>query len=282
MARESSSFPVNEPRADMLKSLVPLLPMPARKLYRSTHRWWQRRAYLGEGRVCPVCGRACRRFMPYGRVVRPEAMCPHCDSLERHRLLWVFYGARPHLFRGGTLRMLHVAPEACMERRLAATAGPGYVSADLLRSDVMARIDLCAIDRPDGSFDAIQCSHVLEHVHDDRCAMRELHRVLSDDGWAVLMVPMHPGETMEDPSIVTPAGRLAAFGQEDHVRRYGEDFLDRLRAVGFRVEVVDKHALLDGDAIVRAGLSYSDHLIFYCTRASAGCSLADAGAPTHV
>ena len=42
----------------------------------------------------------------------------------------------------------------------------------------------------------------------------------------------------KDPAITTPAGRMKAFGQRDHVRRYGKDFLDRLRAAGFHAEVV--------------------------------------------
>lgn len=41
------------------------------------------------GVECPVCGAKYRKFLPYGYVQpRPNALCPKCLSLERHRLLW--------------------------------------------------------------------------------------------------------------------------------------------------------------------------------------------------
>ena len=82
-------------------------------------------------------------------------------------------------------------------------AGPGYLSADLFDPGVMERMDICDIQHPDRSFDAVYCNHVLEHVEDDRKALREFHRILRADGWAILMVPTYPGPTLEDPSIVT-------------------------------------------------------------------------------
>ena len=49
-------------------------------------------------------------------------------------------------------------------------------------------------------FDVIYCSHVLEHVPDDRLAMGELRRVLKRAGWAVLLVPITAEQTIEDPT----------------------------------------------------------------------------------
>lgn len=44
--------------------------------------------YRGRGVQCPVCGSQYRKFLPYGYVnARPNALCPHCLALERHRLL---------------------------------------------------------------------------------------------------------------------------------------------------------------------------------------------------
>ena len=90
----------------------------------------------------------------------------------------------------------------------------------------------------DGTFDFVICSHVLEHVDDDRAAMREIRRVLRPDGTALIMVPiLSPGgRTFEDATITTPEGRERAFGQTDHVRRYGGDFPDRAREAGLEVE----------------------------------------------
>jgi len=43
--------------------------------------------------------------------------------------------------------------------------------------------DAMVIDSPSGSFDAVTCSHIYEHVPDTRRMMREIHRVLKDDGF---------------------------------------------------------------------------------------------------
>ena len=67
--------------------------------------------------------------------------------------------------------------------------------------------------------------------------MREFYRVLRPDGWAVLLVPINAPVTLEDPSVVQPNERARIFGQEDHVRRYGPDYVERLREAGFRVTV---------------------------------------------
>ncbi|MCD6663412.1 MAG: glycoside hydrolase family 99-like domain-containing protein [Comamonas sp.] len=95
----------------------------------------------------------------------------------------------------------------------------------------------------DGSFDFIICSHVLEHVQDDRAAMRELCRVLAPEGRAILMVPilLTQAHTDEDPALDDIKERVRRFGQEDHVRRYAKwDFLKRLRDSGFLVEMLDE------------------------------------------
>src|SRR5262249_12426105 len=81
--------------------------------------------------------------------------------------------------------------------------------------------------------------HVLEHVPDDRRAMREFYRVLKPGGWAILLVPITVERTFEDPAVVDPAERLRLFGQEDHVRRYGPDYGDRLSEAGFAVSGVN-------------------------------------------
>ena len=164
--------------------------------------------------------------------------------------------------------MLHIAPEYGMEPRLRRSLGAGYVTADLTDPEVMVRIDITNIDFPAESFDVIYCSHVLEHVADDRKAMRELQRVLKRDGWGVLQVPIRPGVTYEDPTIVDPQERLRAFGQEDHVRQYGDDFADRLREAGFDVQVVRADDVIHRDDWERLGIGPAAGEIYVCTRSS--------------
>jgi SAM-dependent methyltransferase len=126
-------------------------------------------------------------------------------------------------------------------------------------------MDITDIPLDDGSFDMIVCSHVLEHVPDDRKAMRELFRVLRPGGWAVLQSPLDPARphTYEDWSITAPQERQRAFGQHDHVRIYGRDYGDRLEEAGFRVERVNHLARLGPAAAVRYGLPAQED-IYVC------------------
>lgn len=108
----------------------------------------------------------------------------------------------------------------------------------------------------------VLCNHVLEHVPDDLQALREIRRVLDDDGRALLQQPVDPDrpETFEDWSLRSPRERLHAFGQEDHVRVYGRDFLGRLRAAGLEVEVRRYDDELDDQERRRYGLAVDERV----------------------
>jgi predicted SAM-dependent methyltransferase len=163
--------------------------------------------------------------------------------------------------------MLHVAPEPCFEPRFKKSLGDHYLSADLLDPQAMVKMDITDIQYADQSFDVIYCSHVLEHVPDDKKAMREFFRILKNDGWAILLVPITGEETFEDPSIVNPEERLKAFGQEDHVRIYGRDYVDRLRESGFNVEIIRVEDMVDKNDAARMGFTAASGEVFYCTKA---------------
>ena len=87
----------------------------------------------------------------------------------------------------------------------------------------------------------IICSYVLEHIIDDRKAIRELFRVLRPEGFAILQVPISKDakETFEDFTINSPEERERYFGQKDHARIYGQDYKRRLENVGFKLELYD-------------------------------------------
>jgi SAM-dependent methyltransferase len=183
--------------------------------------------FAGAKRYCPVCGTRLRGFLNYRG--RRNALCPVCLSLERHRLTWLFLTERTDLTNGRAKRLLHMAPERGLESRLRAVDGVDYLSADLVDPAAMVRFDVTSIPFPDQSFDVILCSHVLEHVPDDRLAMRELARIMRPSGWAVIEVPpVRVAKTFEDPSITDPKERRRLFGQRDHVRVIGDDYPARL------------------------------------------------------
>lgn len=217
-------------------------------------------------RLCPVCGFNVRRFASFGSPQRKEARCQNCGALERHRFAWLLLQEQTDLFDGRPKQVLHVAPEHCFEERLESELGSGYITADLLRTDVKVRMDITEIQYENDRFDTILCSHVLEHVPGDRQAMKELFRVLKPGGWAFLDVPIAALATYEDPSIVDPAERLKAFGQEDHVRKYGPDYAHRLEESGFRVKIVKVADLADVDSARRFGILPMNRLTFICRK----------------
>ena len=116
-----------------------------------------------------------------------------------------------------------------------------YITADLESPLATEHFDVQSIPMKEGSVDVIICNHLLEHVDDDRLAMRELHRVLRPGGWGILLVPEDRtmAKTYEDNSITDPKERTRLFGQYDHRRVYGRDYDDRLREAGFEVERIE-------------------------------------------
>ena len=222
--------------------------------------------FAGNRVQCPCCERRFRSFMTHAG--RSGARCPSCLALERHRVLWLY------LCNGGIgeppLRVLHIAPEFAIQRRLRNHPGVTYASADLdsaSLADIQA--DVTDLPLPDDDFDVVVCNHVLEHVDDDRRAMSELLRVLKPGGRALMQHPVDEDReaTYEDPAITSPEERKAAFGQWDHVRVYGRDFTRRLQEAGFDVDVVDLYAATAPEDRARHGLAREP--IYVCTKPAA-------------
>lgn len=178
-------------------------------------------------RACPICGYLGLRFGRYGTAQRrADARCPRCASAERHRLAYRLLASE----LGPQAMTLHVAPEPCLRPWLEGLSAR-YLPIDLDRPGAVA-MDLTALDLPDRTCTLVWCSHVLEHVPDDRRALAEIARVLAPGGLAVIQVPIGGPHTDEDPSVVDPGERTRRFGQRDHVRLYGLDLVERLAAAG--------------------------------------------------
>lgn len=196
-------------------------------------------------RYCPLCDRLTTRPFKPGPGGRPDARCPSCKSLERHRFLAVLLGLlTPQLGHIGLL--LDVAPTR-FTTSLFENLHPGRylrldLGADNRRVDLLA--SLTGLPLSDGVVDLLVCYHVLEHVPEDRRAMEEIHRVLAPDGLALLQVPWRPGAPTEEDPEASAEERLRRFGQRDHVRIYGDDFEVRLREAGLVVERVTPREIL--------------------------------------
>lgn len=207
------------------------------RLRRLLGAWLNDRRQFRAGRLprtCPICGYH-GVFIGVGHPIRWDARCLGCGSRERHRLLhlWRIEGGGDKL-RGR--RILQFAPEKVVMRQM--RGNPLYETADLMQKGVTHRVDITRIDLPDTTYDVVMANHVLEHIDDDRQAMRELFRLLKPGGTALLSVPINATrrETYENPAIEGDAARWAHFSAHDHKRYYGLDFADRLAEAGFAVE----------------------------------------------
>jgi SAM-dependent methyltransferase len=216
--------------------------------------------YRGDRYACPICGVRLRAFKPiwrsywihcqqYEYVHAPLTMetfnvgafsCPSCNAFDRERLTALYLTQAFRTFDPQRrYRVIEFAPAHALHRMIRTYRFIEYRSADLLSNRVDDHVDLADCPYADGSVDVFLCSHVLEHINDDRKAMRELHRILAAGGFGIVLVPLFAGveETHEDPAITSLEDRAKYFGAGDHVRQYGKrDFIARLTAAGFRVE----------------------------------------------
>ncbi len=214
----------------------------------------------GNAVYCPICGNSGIAFLPSGDPPRPHARCAFCGSLERARMAWL-YLKRLNLPKSG-MRVLHVAPENSLREKFKSIPGVEYIAGDKFEPGYQwaketIKLDVTEIPFPDEHFDMVICSHVLEHVPDDRKAISELFRVMKKGGLGLFIVPFEQDRehTYEDFSINTPEGRKKAFGQHDHVRIYGRDYAERLKEAGLKVELVDLGAEATYMEYFRIGMS---------------------------
>jgi len=137
--------------------------------------------------------------------------------------------------------MLHFAPETQLVS-LFKSISKQYICGDIDPSRYkipnIIHIDVTHIPFKN-EFDCIFASHILEHILDDRKAIKEIYNALSLNGRFITIIPqrMSLKTTYEDASIITEEDRLKHFGQKDHVRWYGLDFTQRLKDAGFYIKV---------------------------------------------
>jgi SAM-dependent methyltransferase len=174
---------------------------------------------------------------------RRKKECPICQAAERDRLVYLYVKDYLHLFNNQEkINILHIAPEDCLypvfQKKI---KHQNYICGDKFEEGYsypkhVKYMDITAIDHENNFFDLIICNHVLEHIPDDRKAMKELFRILKPGGKAILQVPLSNTltATLEDFSIIAPDERERIFGQKNHCRIYGQDYGKRLEEVGFR------------------------------------------------
>ena len=216
--------------------------------------------YLGDRYVCPLCNTHLIDFNPLDKsllelldkhgyihnIFQGETMnlvnygCPACNANDRDRLYAIYMNK---VFKdtdtSEKYKFIDFAPTPTLSGFIKKHDFLNYRSADLYAEGVDDVVDLMDMKiYEDNSVDMFLCSHILEHVDDDRKAMRELYRILKKGGWGIAMVPilLNLNEVYEDPSITSPEDRWKHFGQDDHCRMYSKNgFIERLEEAGFKV-----------------------------------------------
>lgn len=205
----------------------------------------------GDRHYCPICRTSFARFMRRGG----NLMCVGCRSFARHRLMVLYLERETDLLRRPR-RALHIAPEPGVHSVLSAASSLDAVTLDIDDGDrVQVQADARDLPFDDESFDAVICSHVLEHIPEDIDVAREMSRVLRRNGRALIQVPVNPalGATYET-SAPTAADREREYGQHDHVRIYADDVAERLGQAFHNVERLDYAATFDAPERWRMGL----------------------------
>lgn len=251
-----------------LKSFLQRLKIyhPLQSSYRAARTWLANqfykskyRHYKGAGFTCNFCGAVYQRFVPeyptpdiapaidahqviagYGENV----YCPQCLSKNRERLIKA--AIENYIRLKPNIRILHFSPEKHLYTWLkqqtsfittADSAPRFYTSID----PHIRHADATKLAFNDKSFDLVIANHILEHIPEDQKAMREIRRILADDGVAILQVPYSATlkTTLEDTEINDPKQQAALFGQRDHVRIYSyTDYIGRLRDAGFTPHIL--------------------------------------------
>lgn len=207
---------------------------------------------------CPICENSFNSFTPlspdYRAMIEKHKFwhgldkfetfellnysCPHCWCSDRERLIILYL---KKLQKGDkTLKMLEIAPSPSLTKWIKQQDMYLHRSCDLFMENVDDKVDITDMkEYQNESFDCLICSHVLEHVSDDKKAAKELYRILAPKGWAIIMVPISlmTQETLEDPTMTSEEERWRHYAQNDHVRLYSKSgFIQLLKNTGFSVE----------------------------------------------
>lgn len=181
-----------------------------------------------------------KKYTVAGGGYKTNTRCPNCGSVDRARLLALFFELRTKAFKQKT-DILHISPNKSIAHYLnqynTVNQVVGSIDLNEFKEFNTVYADIQKLDLPENSFDIVICCHVIEHVDNDLEAMKQLYKVTKPGGFAVLQVPLalNLDITLEDKTLKTDKERKRAFGQVDHVRLYGKDYFTKLESVGFKV-----------------------------------------------
>jgi len=235
---------------------------------------------------CPVCNKYILDYLPIDNIFNENLKkygfkyssdefetfnpnkytCPRCSSSDRDRLYALYIDKKiKELDQTKKYNLIEFAPS--LTKYLKSKNIFNYTSVDLYMESADIKADIMDLKQiKDNSVDVFLCSHILEHVKDDKKALAELYRISKKDAWGIIMVPIPlPLEkTFEDSSIIKEEDRWKYFGQNDHVRLYSKnDFMEKIINSGFSLEQCGID-FFDKDNFKKMGIN--DKSILYIVR----------------
>lgn len=232
-------------------------------IWHHKHDYFGLLSHWGLKYKCPICGFHSKNLNPIGidnsairkyQIIgagKRNAGCPKCGSSDRDRLVYAYLKHETNVLDKPTTRILHIAPEMVIANKFIEKKFTHYLCGDFFAEgqhdnysrELVKHIDVQNLPFSENSFDLIICNHVLEHVFDENKAIAEIYRVLNKDGFAILQVPISPflKETISDPSITDEKKMEEKFGQKDHVRLFGMDYVTKLESCKFIVKTLKLH-----------------------------------------
>lgn len=215
---------------------------------------------------------------PYSHAIfeslsRTKRTCPSCQAMDRERMLALFIDMLK-AENGEKLKVLQIAPSVALDNWLKQREDIDYETTDLMMEEVTFQSDIQDMHMvEDETYDIVICSHILEHVSDDRKAMKELKRVLKEEGVCLFLVPLVIGLDKTDEELgLSAEENWNRFGRDDHVRLYSkETFLERLTESGYQVHVLERNYFGE-DMWKSAGLS-DIHCMYAATKKDIGIGI---------
>ena len=223
--------------------------------------------WISANNYCLFCKQYSRINLPHGTLLtiskrylkdgvpakglRVNAVCPICGSYDRERFLNYILENYSDIY-SENYQILHIAPERHIKEKIEGK-NPNYITGDIQFGKANQIVDLTdmKLQFDDNYFDYIICSHVLQDIVNEKDAFNEIKRVLKKDGLLILSIPIcfQMSKTLENHNLTFPIERLIYFGNRNHVRMYGNDYLNRLNDFGFTVQQFQANKILSPDEI---------------------------------
>ena len=201
---------------------------------------------------CPICLYKGYSFIHLSNSIRLtlNSECPKCHSRSRHRGLFFLY--KEILNEKRSKRILHFAPEVYLVKILKSNQQHEYHTADLFMENVSFKEDLQKLSFKDNSYDIVLNNHVLEHIFDDRKAIKEIQRILKPKGKAIITVPGNWKKKTK---------KFLTLQNNGHYRDYGFDFIILLKKIFSKVSIKKLNEYNGALYAIK-----NDEIAFVCTK----------------